>query len=134
MQPQILESKLSKMKGKTFMYNANHLFINDFRIKNRTTTIVTDREWYDFETEKMDKVLKEFLPVSTELIHPKQNDITFFSENDLKNITDTLLDNITKVKADAKYIPQASAINKTVSTIISMAKVGIESAKLKVKK
>lgn len=128
-----IEQRLNKMKGKTWMYNARNIVIEAFRIMDGTVTIVTDKgEFLDFETENIEKILGDFLPSSSgEMVTANDaNGLVIVDKEDIKKVTDTLLENIEKVKNDPKYIPVANSINKSAQTIINMAKAGMEAKRL----
>lgn len=49
---------------------------------------------------------------------------------DMKGLSDVLLDNIRRVQNDSEYIPQAKAINESAKTIIAIKKAQIDMVKL----
>lgn len=125
-----LTDKLNTMVGKTFMYNTRHYKILSFRISpgENNVQIATDKKWFDFHTNLIDAALKQFLPVADLMevnslqIMPKKDEM-----NDLKTI---ILNNIKKVQKDKNYVGQANSINKSMNTLINMAKTEISLLKL----
>lgn len=114
-----LDERLKDMVGHTYMYNTHHYRILSFEL-NEQLTIVTDRRWFRFPLEDADKALKEFLPVEPEIeisalqVVPKASEMA-----DLKMV---LLDNIKRIQNDKEFIQQAHAINKSVTTLVNMAR------------
>ena len=86
-------------------------------------TVATDNGWLEFATGKAEKALAEFLPVHA---NNRSLAITVMPKNgELQNLKEIILDNIQKVKEDKDYIKQADAINKSIGTLINMAKLEI---------
>ena len=117
------------MVGNEYMYMAKNHNVLSYQIDKEIVTIVTDVKWYKFPKFKVLSELRDFLPVENNgkqlsVITP-QIDGSVFSQ-----LKKDLLDSIKKVKENAEYIPQASAINKNVKTLIDMAKTEIEMVKV----
>jgi hypothetical protein len=125
-----LEAVLRNLVGKTVMYNTTNYVVRDWRVKDGVVTIVAEPRWIELvETTAYAKIRNEFLPVADDSpkfelsILPKNGAAT-----DLKKI---LLENITKVQSDPKYVEQANAINKSATAIINLARLEVEFFKLK---
>jgi len=121
-----LRDKLAAMVDQTYMYKTRHHKILSFRLDGKLT-IVTDKGWIEFELEKAEKNLKEFLPVEAE---PDTSLVVLPKRSELVDLKATLLENIKKVREDKSYISQANSINQSITTLINMAKVEISCAKL----
>ena len=115
-----LQEKLESMKGKTFMRNGRYHTVLSWQIKDDKLTVATDNGWLEFTIDKAEKALSEFLPVHA---NNQKLAITVMPKNgELQNLKEIILDNIQKVKEDKDYIKQAEAINKSIGTLINMAK------------
>ena len=115
-----LQEKLESMKDKTFMRNGRYHTILSWQIKDDLLTVATDNGWLEFAIYKAEKALAEFLPVHA---NNQKLAITVMPRNgELQNLKEIILGNIQKVKEDKDYIKQAEAINKSISTLINMAK------------
>ena len=118
-----LKEKLEKMLGKTFMHNGRYYTVLSWQVKDEKLTVATDNGWLEFELSQADKALAEFLPVHA---NNRQMAIVVMPKNgELQNLKNVILDNIQKVQQDKEYIKQADSINKSISTLINMAKLEI---------
>ena len=124
-----LDSKLQKMKGKTFLHRTITKRIIDFQIMDEVVIISTDVNLISIKLDKAEKTLEEFLPAEPEA--PKG--LVKFSEDkrwsDLKDAAYAMVDKL-KTEGGEKHIPTAIAINQTIGTIVGMMKVEIEAVKL----
>ncbi|MCB0258902.1 MAG: hypothetical protein KDE62_04155 [Calditrichaeota bacterium] len=118
-----LKEKLEKMQGKTFMHNGRYYTVLSWQVKDEKLTVATDNGWLEFELSQADKALAEFLPVHA---NNRQMAIVVMPKNgELQNLKNVILDNIQKVQKDKDYVKQADSINKSISTLINMAKLEI---------
>ena len=118
-----LKEKLEKMLGKTFMHNGRYYTVLSWQVKDEKLTVATDNGWLEFELSQADKALAEFLPVHA---NNRQMAIVVMPKNgELQNLKNVILDNIQKVQKDKDYVKQADSINKSISTLINMAKLEI---------
>lgn len=124
-----IESKLVKMKGKTFLHRTVIKRVIDFQLINDVVIISTDVNIVSIKLDKAEKALEEFLPAEPEA--PKG--LVKFSEDkrwsDLKDAAYAMVDKL-KAEGGEKHIPTASAINSTIGSIVGMMKVEIEAVKL----
>jgi hypothetical protein len=137
-----LLSTLESMKGKTFQYANQAHYITSYILdeEQEKCTIKTNLSTFDRRFENMETFLQYWKPVDKDLTlynEPElwKNFSNFIEqENDRsKRLINTLEDNITKVQQNKDYIPQAEAINKTVTTIIGIEKVRLSMLKMMIK-
>ncbi len=128
----MLESKLKEMQNKVFMHKTNNHRILNFRINCEKVTIVTDKTWIDLDIDTAEKALQdEFLPVEAELADKSVLDGAVMSFNgNGNNVFGMIQENIEKIQKDKNYIPQATAINDSVNTMVNVAKLEIQMRKI----
>jgi len=118
-----LQDRLDKMCNHTFMVNGLYHKILSYRIRNGSVTLATDNGWIELETATAEKQLREFLPVARDNQEPLH--MVVHDKKTMLNLRDIVVDNIKKVQEDKEYVPQAHAINKSINTLIQMAKMEI---------
>lgn len=137
-----LLNTLKSMKGKTFQYANQVHYITNYILdeEQEKCTIKTNLSTFDRRIENMETFLQYWKPVDKDLTlynepeHWQKVSNFIEQENDRsKRLINTLEDNITKVQQNKDYIPQAEAINKTVSTIIGIEKVRLGMLKMMIK-
>ncbi|HUR65503.1 MAG TPA: hypothetical protein VMZ03_04065 [Chitinophagaceae bacterium] len=135
------EKKLQEMKGKTFEYAKQIHCLQDYSIDedNEKVVIKTNLNSFTRKFESVEEFLGYWKPhlqvqVSTPATPTEEsnNAVSVFIESE-KSKADALIavleDNIKKVQENKDYIPQASAINKNVSSIINIQKMKIDMVK-----
>lgn len=125
-----IKDTLDEMLGKSYTYGSNVVKILRYKIDPaRDRVYITADNNYEFD-RTFDAIF-EFLgmlhPVKNNEIAPPENGIIVrqVKDEDLVNLRDILMDNITKIKNDKSYIPQAEAIKGNVDSIINLAKTDI---------
>jgi hypothetical protein len=121
---------LQNMKGKTYQYAGKIHHIVDFKVDDRRERIElqTNISTYD----RGFGAAEEFLSAWVEIISPEQAEeqkavaVIVAETNLVDDLTAILKDNIRKVQSDAKYIPQAQAINNNVNSIINLTKLKLD--------
>lgn len=139
---------LQDMKGKTFNYANKFLKLENYSIDDHRekVTIITDKRTFERQYDSVDEFLTYWQPVSVQDIDAeeigKQNNkpvehavITtanneiqkstgIYEEHSLlaKDLVSILRDNITKVQTNKDYIPQATAVNNNINSIINITK------------
>ena len=124
-----IEDRLQSMTGKTYMYNTIHHKILTYQIKSDEVTIVTDKKWIVIPLTKINAELEQFLPIEFEkeaVIY-----VTLFGKENKQSLKEVVMENIKKLQTDTAYISQAKAVNEQIKTMIAMAKLEIETIKLK---
>jgi len=138
------------MKGKIFLWNAHQHRIIDVLNGDDFIIVSTDRKIYRKTAEQWQSVIDEFLPVDnskiklpakaddskSELAVPVKNNNTevviydnIISKN-LTPLTETVRDSIDKLKNDGSFIKQADAINRSINTMINLAKLQLQAYSL----
>lgn len=116
---------LQKMVGHTYIYKARHHKILSFKQNGDTVTVVTDKEWLEFESKTINTELKKFLPADsgngTSLMVMKTD-----KGNVLPDLAKIVMDNINQVRKDKSYIPQANSVTKSINSLINMAKLELQ--------
>jgi hypothetical protein len=130
-----IRETLEKMKGRTFAYSNKQYLVKDYVInqqKNRIS-LTTDKRTFEKDLESALEFLSYFREVEEmpEDLAPAIADrlpVTFKSEEItlVDSLTKVLMDNITKVQDDPKYIPQATSINNNVNSIINLTKLKLD--------
>lgn len=128
-----IEQRLQAMTGKVFMYKSGNYRIMSYDVETERVIIATDRKVFKVTPAQAMPLLADFLPVDeTETLPIAANDkflemirgsVTLGSAAQLR---ETLMINLKKVQDDPSYIPQAQAVNQTVSTIIDLAKAEVD--------
>lgn len=117
------EAKLKAMIGNTYVRNGRYHSIISYKIEEDKIIIVTKD--HEFIVLKDVSELKEFLPA------PNDAAVTVFTPNVFSKLANKVMDNIDKIEKDPNYIEQATAINKSVDTLIKMASLQISLKKNK---
>lgn len=125
----MLETKLKGMIGHTYMVNGHYYKVQSYQLDtDGQLTIAADKKWFTAEADQVKKLLKQFLPVA---LDNREVELTLMpAKNEMRQIKNIVMDNIKKVQDDAKYIPQATAVNQSVNTLLNMAKLELQAAKL----
>lgn len=127
-----LSKQLESMVGKTFQYGSKIHYVIEFTLDDvkEKFTLKTNMNVF----ERTFEAAKEFLSYweETNTIGNSQDSkasalVVMEQENSLVDkLTNMLLDNITKVQADPKYIPQAQTVNNNVNSIINLTKLKLD--------
>jgi len=125
-----LKNKLEQMKGKLFLYKTFQHRIIQIKINGdqETIEIVTDKDWLIFSIMEIEGKLKDFLPISDE---KATSALISLPADTSQSLAKTIIDNIDKLKDNPGYVQQAAAINKSINTLISLARAEIEARKLR---
>jgi hypothetical protein len=138
---------LQDMKGKTFNYANKMLKIENFSIDDHRekVTIVTDKRTFERQYDSVEEFLTYWQPVGieeaeVEVINETPNNhvekaVITTGTNEIQNagiyeeqaslakdLISILRENITKVQNSKEYIPQATAINNNINSIINITK------------
>jgi hypothetical protein len=137
-----LRKTLEAMKGKTYECDGDIYLVQDFVPNDGKGRVIlhTDQRSFEIDLDVAEKFLASFKPVrvagevedstlqtrnqdlAKTVAPPVQNAET----NLVDELTAILKDNIAKVQKDAKYIPQAQAINNNVNSIINLTKLKLD--------
>ena len=124
-----LESKLIKMKNKSYMYKQSVRKILDYKITDEELIISTDANLISIKIDKAEAEIAQFLPaegaVPTGLVK-------FGEDPKWTNLKNTAYDLVNKLNAEdgAKFIEIANATNQTIRSVVDIMKIEIEAAKL----
>jgi len=116
------------MIGKTYKHNDRGVIrIEDVKINGNVARLETDGAPLFISIDDLDNELKSFRQMSDNALvrDVRIIDSIMYENNIYSVIQDTLLDSIDKIKTDAKYIPQANAVNETVKNLIDLEKTRI---------
>jgi len=126
----MLQDNLQRMVGKTFIYKAHHHKVLSFKIDGDIVWLVTDHRWFKFSVNEMKKEFKEFLPVdTTDIVKPinlKASAAVFVNKDEVAELKSEIMNSIEKLKKDADYIKQASAINNCIKTLVDMGRLQVD--------
>jgi len=134
---ELIEKKLQSMLNKPLKYGIRIITMTGYRFNEEKEKVyIHTNEKSDHWERPYDAALtflKEFAPgepapknTSTEIIVSNTSNIT-------ENLRNILLDNIDKVQKDKAYIPQATAINNNVNSIINLSKLQMDAIKMQEK-
>jgi len=137
-----MESKLSEMIGKLYIYKQKEHRILRFQCESSFTKIVTSREDIIVNHDEAKEQLTDFLLVdeSSPALPSKPSDnlpatnhmtmpeLSF--KSNVPQLSEIIMGNIEKLKTDPSYISQASAINDQLKTLVELGKTEIEMAKM----
>lgn len=138
---QEMYTALYNMQDKDFSYGSKILTITGYDVDEAKGKVYihTNEANRHFERpiDSVMALLREFKPISGERQQttvsniPATADKLVSSTNNLvANLQQTLLDNIERVKNDKEYIPQATAINKNVNSIISLTRLQLDALRM----
>ncbi len=133
-----IKSKLSELLNVNVKFGISEFQIVDYKYDNGEMIIeVSDRDTpfiYNSVNSCLD-FINDLIPIKSLSLNQvtskieKRNDIAY--DNIATMLKEIILDNITKLKTDSKFIPQANAINSQMQSLINLKKLEIEDKKLK---
>lgn len=126
----LLENRLNKMIGKSFMYKTFIHKIVNYKITAETVIIGTDKEVYVFQYKEINRHLDDFLEVENENEPDNNTAVTLFTQNAAVDFLNEIKLNINDIKKDVKNIDKAKAINECLNTMINFGRLQVEMAKL----
>lgn len=132
------EIKLAGMMGKTHQHKGTNqiYFFQSFNKNGDEIIVATDKEWLNTTVYDLNVFMNNYLPVKMtegEVVVIKKPEtvgdlpaLKTIQADTITMLRDTLMENISKVKADAAYIPQAKEIGNNINAIINLARTEIE--------
>lgn len=125
-----ITKKLAQMRGNAYMFRATYYEINDAMMVDGLVLISTNKLMLRFSELEFLQEFNNFLPTakeSTELVvHNQQTPLNGMA----KTVKDTIMDSLKKIQEDPKYIAQADAINRSVNTLVNIAKLELQAKKM----
>jgi hypothetical protein len=127
------ENKLKKLLNKEFIYKQDNIRIENY-VPDRDSgdiDIITDKKPIRIKEDGIQKFIDMLLPVEepqTKAVSTISAEVIQEATGLTKDLKDILLDNIKKVQTDPNYIKQATTINKSVNSLVSLAKLHLEAA------
>lgn len=123
--------KISSMMNRCWHYQGEDYKFLSYEVEEDYVIISLDEEGKDLTIPAYDVL--EFIhsckEINTETgIVKKKNFVpnSIANENIMQGLKDTLLDNISKVKENPDYVPQAKVVSNTVQALINLAKLELE--------
>ena len=125
-------SNYKTMIGKTYLYNAREVIIEDFRMSADGVYVqfLINNKWVSFEPKD---VKKELFIVETNIAKEQRAIVLNEAKAGNKAMVDLgqiLLSNIKKLETDATFLDQAKVINDHAKTLIDIQRTRIEIFKL----
>lgn len=128
------EDRIKKMAGKYWMYKTNNVLVEAVKISDNKISIILEKDVIQYDHSKAKDVFEDFLPTSQSAVVRQQKEtlpVTYVVSSEMPDLTQTLKDSITKLKTNRDYIPQAIAINKSINTLVNLAKLELITNSLK---
>ncbi len=126
-----IETRLTNMIGKSYMYKTYIHRIASFKITPETVIIGTDKEILVFNYRDINRNLEDFLEIEDEDENEQTSAITIFSKDSSSDFLNEIKQNIADIKKDPKNIEKAKAINDCLKTLIDFGRLQVETLKLK---
>lgn len=127
-----ITKKLAQMRGNAYIYRGTYYEINDAMMVDGLVLISTNKLMLRFTELEFLQEFNNFLPTakeSAEIVLTAQATQTPLNGM-AKTVKDTIMDSIKKIQNDPKYIAQAEAINRSVNTLINIAKLELQAKKM----
>lgn len=123
------------LHGKPLIKNGWTFTIESIRHDKLDNYVITATSGESFKVcqEDLDKLLNEVLNTEDKVSLVKRPEVMEMAQHAFKNfgaINDVMLDTIQRVQKDPSYIPQANALNATISTMLDAAKVQVDIIKI----
>lgn len=126
-----LETRLTNMIGKSYMYKTFIHKISSFKITAENVIIGTDKEILVFNYRDINRNLEDFLEIENEGEEEQTTAITIFSKDTSTDFLNEIKQNIADIKKDPKNIEKSKAINDCLKTLIDFGRLQVETLKLK---
>jgi hypothetical protein len=131
-----IEKFLYQVKDRVVVYKGSEQRVLRFSINEKTVKIVTDKDDITFLTEDFNP---DDFPMAAEAVAnlpslPEPMPLGGILGSSGVDFIKLAKENIDQVKRNKEYIPQASAINEQLKTMVEFAKVQLEFAKLVTRK
>lgn len=134
-----LQSKLEALVGETRLYRGRQVTVKGYGVTGGQIRIINQGNTITFPVGRAKEELAEFLPVADEQAEQtparqsetaKQAVAVFQSDaSQMNKLEDVLMDNISKLQEDDKFLEQAKEINKTARTMLAFSKQKLEMIK-----
>jgi len=126
-----ISKKLAQMRGNAYIYRAAYYEINDAMMVDGLVILSTNKLMLRFSELEFMQEFSNFLPTAKEAAeivvhHTQQTPLNGMA----KTVKDTVMDSIKRVQNDAHYIKQAEAINRSVNTLVNIAKLELQAKKM----
>lgn len=124
--------QLDELKGKLISYKGIEQTLLNYKIEGDDSMVVTDKQFFEFDTKaKLQWFIADCTLVqSSELV--TTNDLELSkpdSQNDnnvMAQLKGVLMENITKVQKDPKYVPQAKTVVNSVAALTNLVKLELQ--------
>lgn len=139
---QELKDKLDNVVGKPYNYHGKNITIEKYKEVAGTNVVifVNGSPFKNLYFSELEEFLNDLCVPAAEILKPQQIAVpeqklkVFEPTKENEEIKQTLMDTLKKVKTDASYIPQATAICNVVSQIVTVQKTEIQMLQLLNKK
>lgn len=124
--------RLKQMIGNVYRYEGGIVTVHDVEIAEPFGILKTDNGDIKISLDDIDGELSFFsLKKDNEMVrNPTVMQMVSQSGAMYEQLQNTLLDTIKRVQENKEYIPQASAINETMKSIIDLEKVKVQTLQL----
>ena len=132
-----IDKSSRKFKYQKETYKFIRIETNDILLKiitDKKTITIFQKDFEENDIEWLEEVTNEPNFPTPNKYTSKPTDVMLMNSNSLITnkgiqIADILMENITRVRSDKDYVPQAEAINSSVKAFIDLAKVEVEMIK-----
>lgn len=119
---------LRTMEGQKYMINAQHELLLHTEANETDVLIKTNVRTRRIELVKLADWMKDVMEIDETLVPAKMD--TGIKPTVFQSLTDTLMDNIQKIKENPEYISQAQAIATQAKQVVDIARTQVEVFKL----
>lgn len=130
-----IQKKLQSMLNRPFKYGLRIVTITGYDVNEEKGRVYIhsnekERHW-DRPVDDAMTLLREFEPSDALAEKDSNTDVVVTNtSNIVESLRQTLLENIERVKKDKEYIPQATAINNSVNSVINLSKLQMDAVKM----
>lgn len=130
--------RLERLLNKEFIYKQENIEIKDYFVEeeNDLVRVITNKKPIVIKMDEVVSFCDSLLPVeapetvAVRAVSVIDKEVVDNTNNLLGTLQQTLLDNIALVKKDGNYIKQANTINSSVNSLIGLAKIQLNLAKM----
>lgn len=128
-----LQSEIEQMVGNSYLYRGRQVTVKGYGVSDGQVRIINQGNTIMFPLDRLDEELDQFMetddPQAIERADEAKEQAVAVFQNDasqMNKLENVLVDNISKLQEDDKYLEQAKEINSTAKTLLQMSKQKLE--------